>query len=481
MQFALFSNGQRRNQVAKHSYDDDLQEIILADQLGIQEAWISEHGVFVTFHAPDQLPSADPFICKAAALTKQIRMGPGIRALPYFHPLQVATDVAVCDHLTDGRYMAGFGLGIGDGGGTRGKLPAPQRTMMREAVEIILKAWTSPEPFDWDGEVWQGKNWKIIPKPLTKPVPDVGIACARTDTTLELAAQKGFFPLLSWTSPPQQLAGMVKTYLDTAGDGVAPSRNRVRVARFIYVADSVAEARRDLRNTDLGPIHAGRRLDGYIPQGKTREDVTLDYLIDTGAFIVGDPERVYRQLREFYDSIGGFGVLMLVVGKDWATNQQRATSMRRFMQEVAPRLVMLNPAPVRRQSLGGHIMARHIPGPLYFNLHGSSGMPMIFLHSTPDDHRLWMYQTARFSSWFRTIAVDLAGYGRSGPAQQGLSVDRSGRRRVGRGRPGDVGRCHRARQFDGQHDGDADGEPPGRSACRRSSCRARATCRRATR
>ena len=54
-------------------------------------------------------------------------------------------------------------------------------------------------------------------------------------------------------------------------------------------------------------------------------------------------------------------------------------------------------------------MARHIPGPLYFDQHGTQGLPMIFLQSTPDDHRLLMYQTARFSSWFRTIAVDLAG------------------------------------------------------------------------
>ena len=64
-------------------------------------------------------------------------------------------------------------------------------------------------------------------------------------------------------------------------------------------------------------------------------------------------------------------------------------------------------------------MARHIPGPLYFDVHGPSGMPMMFLHSTPDDHRLWMYQTARFSPWFRTIAVDLAGYGRSGAGAEG--------------------------------------------------------------
>ncbi|MBX9774271.1 MAG: LLM class flavin-dependent oxidoreductase [Xanthobacteraceae bacterium] len=112
MQIGLFSNGNRNNALAKTSYDEDLHEIILADRLGISEAWISEHGTFLAYQRPDQLPSADLFICKAAALTRQIRMGPGIRPLPFFHPLQIATDCAVCDHLTGGRYIAGFGVGI---------------------------------------------------------------------------------------------------------------------------------------------------------------------------------------------------------------------------------------------------------------------------------------------------------------------------------------------------------------------------------
>lgn len=341
MRFGLFSNGQRRNAVAKTSYDEDLQEVILADALGIDEAWISEHGVFVSYHAPDQLPSADPFICKAAALTKRIKMGPGIRALPYFHPLQVATDAAVCDHLTDGRYMAGFGLGIGDGGGLRGTLPAPQRDMMREAIDIILKAWSAPEPFDWNGKVWQGKNWKIIPRPLTQPRPDVGIACARTDTTLEIAAEKGFFPMMSWTNPAEQIAGMMKTYLKTPNAADPPRRDRIRVARYVYVADSVAQAKRDLADADLVPIRSGRRLDAHIPPGGTVEDVTIEMLIDRNLLIVGEPDRVYRQLKDFYEQTGGFGTLLLVTGKDWGTNEQRALSMRRFMEEVAPRLPSL--------------------------------------------------------------------------------------------------------------------------------------------
>jgi hypothetical protein len=48
MQFGLFSNGERQNQVAKITYDEDLAEVILADELGLQEAWISEHGTFVS-------------------------------------------------------------------------------------------------------------------------------------------------------------------------------------------------------------------------------------------------------------------------------------------------------------------------------------------------------------------------------------------------------------------------------------------------
>ena len=67
-------------------------------------------------------------------------------------------------------------------------------------------------------------------------------------------------------------------------------------------------------------------------------------------------------------------------------------------------------------------MARHIPGPLYCERQGQTGLPMVFLHSTPDDNRLWLHQTAHFSNWYRTIAVDLAGYGRSPAPQDGVTM-----------------------------------------------------------
>jgi alkanesulfonate monooxygenase SsuD/methylene tetrahydromethanopterin reductase-like flavin-dependent oxidoreductase (luciferase family) len=341
MQIGLFSNGNRNNALAKTSYDEDLHEIILADRLGISEAWISEHGTFLAYQRPDQLPSADLLICKAAALTKQIRMGPGIRPLPFFHPLQIATDCAVCDHLTGGRYIAGFGVGINaQSNKQRGTFIHDPRTMFREAVDLILKAWEAPTPFDWNGKVWQGEGWHIIPKPMTKL--EVGIACSRSDTTLELTAEKGFLPLMSWTPTVAQIREMIDIYMRSEHkQGAAPARSRVRVGRVVYVCDSVAEAKRDLRDAEL--VHAYGRMQHVIPPGGSNADLTFEKLIDRGFFICGDPDTVYDGIKNVYDEVGGFGTLLLIYGKDWATRDQRSRSMERFMAEVAPRLAALNP------------------------------------------------------------------------------------------------------------------------------------------
>src|SRR5216110_2143084 len=85
MDFGLFSNGERTNKLAADTYDEDLYEVMLADRLGFKEAWISEHVGRSTGGRADTLPVADMFIIKAAALTKQIKMGPGVRPIAIYH------------------------------------------------------------------------------------------------------------------------------------------------------------------------------------------------------------------------------------------------------------------------------------------------------------------------------------------------------------------------------------------------------------
>ncbi|HLI22524.1 MAG TPA: alpha/beta hydrolase, partial [Stellaceae bacterium] len=67
-------------------------------------------------------------------------------------------------------------------------------------------------------------------------------------------------------------------------------------------------------------------------------------------------------------------------------------------------------------------MAQHIDGPLYYERMGREGPVMAFVHPNPMDQSCWLYQMARFSTWYRCIAIDIPGYGRSPKATPGLTM-----------------------------------------------------------
>jgi alkanesulfonate monooxygenase SsuD/methylene tetrahydromethanopterin reductase-like flavin-dependent oxidoreductase (luciferase family) len=354
MEFGLFSNGERNGQVAAESYDEDLYEIVLADRLGFKEAWISEHlrGLFAT--RPDALSRADLFVCRAAALTKQIKLGPGIRPLALYHPIQVALEAAVCDHLTRGRYLFGFGVGVAkDNGMTQRGLGADsmelRRARMHEAIDFILRCWSEPEPFDYQGKFWSGRDIRVMPKPYTTPHMPVGVASNSTLGTMQLAARHGFHPILSQYDTTEHMRAHAEGYLAAAAEaGRTAKRSDIRACRLVYVSDSVTKAKNELRDT-IGEsvrdhVHAQARFfERILPANMTLADVTWDWLVDQGYFFVGDPDTVFQRIVEHYHASGGYGTLLLVLGKDYGTRRLRTRSMRWFAREVAPRLRDLNP------------------------------------------------------------------------------------------------------------------------------------------
>src|SRR5947199_9599394 len=106
MQFGLFSeSGYKLNPVSAEAFDEDLAEIVLADRLGYSEAWIAEPNTV----RPNTVTDANLMICRLAGLTKNIRLGTGIRSLPLLHPINVVREANMCDQLTRGRYMFGYG------------------------------------------------------------------------------------------------------------------------------------------------------------------------------------------------------------------------------------------------------------------------------------------------------------------------------------------------------------------------------------
>ena len=68
------------------------------------------------------------------------------------------------------------------------------------------------------------------------------------------------------------------------------------------------------------------------------------------------------------------------------------------------------------------VLAQHIDGPLYYETLGRTGPVIAFVHPNPMDQSCWMYQMAHLSTWYRCIAIDIPGYGRSPTAQDGLTT-----------------------------------------------------------
>ena len=100
MEFGIFSNGFRPHSSAAESYNEDIREIVLADELGFRDAYISEHhGEKPYIGRVDTIPTPEMMMCKAAGLTKRIRMGSAVKLIHLHHPVDVAIQAAVTDHM----------------------------------------------------------------------------------------------------------------------------------------------------------------------------------------------------------------------------------------------------------------------------------------------------------------------------------------------------------------------------------------------
>ena len=164
MQFGLFSeSGNRRHEVAAQTFQEDLDEIVLGDELGFSEAWIAEPNRV----RPNTVTQAHMLMCKAAGLTKNIRFGTGIRQLPLHHPVDVVQEANMCDQVTQGRYTFGYGgthLISHEQMRMRGIDSKDTRAMVYESIDFILKCWNSSEPFDFEGRFWRGYDVHVLPR-----------------------------------------------------------------------------------------------------------------------------------------------------------------------------------------------------------------------------------------------------------------------------------------------------------------------------
>src|SRR5215831_6349334 len=171
-------------------FKEALDQIVLADRLGYDYAWQVEHHFLEEY---SHCSAPEVFLASAAALTRRIRLGHGIRQViaRYNHPARTAECIATLDLLSDGR----VDFGIGEGA-TRLELggfgiPAKEkRAMALEAAEQIANMMVL-EPYPgFAGKYFTMPCRNVLPKPLQVPHPPMWMACTNRET-IKIAAQNG--------------------------------------------------------------------------------------------------------------------------------------------------------------------------------------------------------------------------------------------------------------------------------------------------
>jgi alkanesulfonate monooxygenase SsuD/methylene tetrahydromethanopterin reductase-like flavin-dependent oxidoreductase (luciferase family) len=348
MEFGIFSNGFRPHGIAADSYNEDIREIVLAEQLGFRDAYVSEHhGELPYINRVDTIPEPDLLICKASALTSKIRMGSAVKLIHIHHPVDVAIQAAVTSHmLGPERYIFGFGTGFPSPlfSQERGLTFEDRHARLAESLEAIIKCWNSDEPFDLNGNYWNGKGLIALPKP--RDAGGLAMATATdSEPMLKLAAERGYALLTTFQETAARVRAKTERYVDyaTAAGQRDPLKN-ITVSRIVYIADTRQKAIEDLRAAVAYEVSVQAQR-GFLKLLRDlynlevpNDERAIDVLVDAGIYIVGDAQQVTRQLQEFYFASGGFGTLLIVAGKAWANAEKRQASMRAFMSDVAPQL-----------------------------------------------------------------------------------------------------------------------------------------------
>ena len=353
MEFGIFSNGFRPHTSAAQTYEEDIYEIVLADKLGFRDAYISEHhGEPPYIGTVDTIPAPELMMCKAAALTERIRMGVAVKLVHLHHPLDVAIQAAVTDHLLGGRYIFGFGSGfpLPLFSEERGLTYEDRHARLAESLDFIHKCWTEPRPFDWNGEHWHGVGVVALPKPFIAPHMPMATA-TESDPMIKIAGERGYTLISAFLEPTDLLRIKGEKYARAGLDaGRESPRRNIAASRIVYITDSKTEAIEDLRpavtyetcvQDQRGFLKMLKNLFGLDVPNNER---AIDAYVESGFYILGDPDTVAAQLKDFFDASGGFGTLLIVTGKDWATREKRTRSLKLFMEQVAPQLRDLEPA-----------------------------------------------------------------------------------------------------------------------------------------
>jgi alkanesulfonate monooxygenase SsuD/methylene tetrahydromethanopterin reductase-like flavin-dependent oxidoreductase (luciferase family) len=320
-----------RDQPSSVIFEEVADLVRLADQLGVQYAWFSEHHAHAHY---GHMPTPLLYALHLAGQTRSIRLGTAIICLNLHHPFDIAEQVAVADILTKGRMAVGFGSGsTPEEFGLFGLPETDERerhTRFEEALRLIRSAWNGTIAGMGNGE---SSRYFAVPPHHSLPAPAADLAerCWLAVNSLgsaRIAGTLNFNMLFSHLRTPEQYQQYRAAYRAAGGTGLIAANRPV----FVSLNDEIAFARVE---PALRILWRRFRQEGKIPK-ETPEPARAEELCAHPInFIVGGPQSVALQLRELYATVP-FDVANVEVRWTGLSHDLVRDSLRRLMEDVVP-------------------------------------------------------------------------------------------------------------------------------------------------
>lgn len=317
-------------------YPEMLEEISVADQMGFDSAWLTEHHFLEDGYCPSSLTTA----AAIAARTKKIRIGTGVLLLPLHDPIRVAEDAAVVDLISGGRLILGIGLGYRpEEFAPFGRTLKERRGRMEESIEILRKSW-SGGPFSLDGKYYKIENTNVTPKPIQSPIP-IWIG-AFTEPAIRRAARIGaalYVPAIGTIPIIKYLFDMHENLLKEYGRN--PDDFEKPLVREVYISDQKADTvwekiKEHVTYTAKGYASWGTMVDRT---GRLLSDPNDPILYDLAReqSIIGTPEECVESIKQYQ---AGLPVDNLICRFRFpgVSHEEAMRSMKLFTEKVVPAL-----------------------------------------------------------------------------------------------------------------------------------------------
>ena len=326
MRFGLFCTAQADSGAlgpeTGQGFRDYLDFNVEAEALGFYSSFLVEHH----FSGWNQISATLTLLACLAMRTTRMRLGTAVMVLPWHNPVLLAEQAATVDLISNGRLDLGVGKGYRHSEFKGFGIP-PEEAQGRfdEAIELMVRAWTSRSRFSHHGRYWRFEDIVVEPPPAQRPHPPLWVAAA-SPASIRRAAAGGFRLILDQYAAPEVIGERIALFrAEREAHGVAFDPMQVAVARQLYVAKDQADKEGALvRQAEL----ARRTIEVSRAPGRDAGSHVLGYVGETETHaLFGTPEEIGGMLRAL-NEVGAEYVLLIVSGG--------VEQLRRFALEIMP-------------------------------------------------------------------------------------------------------------------------------------------------